>query len=214
MIMSLTNINMMIIMITKKKKKDHNMRAVFLHYLGDALSSILVLIAGLLGKYFHDEDWTKYLDPVSSLLIVILIAWTTLPMLKDCSEILLQQAPERVKVPHLKEKLKEIEGVQGVHDVHIWQLVDEVIITSLHVSIYDIDAPRMNNILKKVKKVLHDSGIHSSTLQPEFIQKDTAVENCEQNCVKDCPEDWCCKTDAKMEEISVDNYVTFPTNHK
>jgi len=188
------------------------MRAVFLHYLGDALSSILVLVAGLLGKYFHDQEWTKYLDPVSSLLIVALIVWTTLPMLKDCSEILLQQAPERIKVPHLKEKLRKIDGVQGVHDVHIWQLVDEVIITSLHVSIFDVDAPRMNSILNKVKKVLHKSGIHSSTLQPEFIQKDSSVDICEQNCVKDCPEDWCCKTDIKQEEISVDNYVTFPSN--
>jgi len=177
-----------------KKKKDYNIHAVFLHYLGDALSSILVLIAGLLAHFFQDDEWTAYLDPVSSLLIVILILITTLPLLKDCSEILLQQVPSRIKIPHLKAELKKVDSVQGIHDLHVWQLVDDVIISSLHVTVYDVDSPNFKSIAKNVKQVMHKFGIHSTTLQPEFIHKDSSIDYCDQNCVKDCPEDWCCKT--------------------
>jgi len=190
------------------KKKDFNIHAVFLHYLGDALSSILVLIAGLLAHFFEDKEWTAYLDPISSLLIVGLILFTTLPLLKDCSEILLQQVPNQIKIPHLKAELRKVEGVQGVHELHVWQLVDSVVIASLHVSVYDTDAPKIKSIFKMVKQVMHKFGIHSTTLQPEFIHKDSPTDYCDQNCVKDCPEDWCCKEEAKIDNVTP-AYSTF-----
>lgn len=56
-----------------------NVHAVFLHYLGDAISSLMVLGAGALIHWFHGE-WTKYIDPVSSLIIVGIILWTTVPL--------------------------------------------------------------------------------------------------------------------------------------
>lgn len=57
-----------------------NVHAVFLHYLGDAISSLMVLIAGLLIHFFDGQKWTDYIDPVSSIIIVGLILYTTLPL--------------------------------------------------------------------------------------------------------------------------------------
>jgi len=196
----------------KHKRKDFNIHAVFLHYLGDALSSILVLIAGLLAHFFVDKDWTAYLDPVSSLFIVALILFTTLPLLRDCSVILLQKVPSIIKIPYLKEELKKVEGVQGIHELHVWQLVDNIIIATLHVSVFDTDSSNFKSISKKVKQVMHKFGIHSTTLQPEFILKDSPVEYCDQNCVKDCPEDWCCKEEVKT--VVVDNVSAYSTFSK
>jgi len=193
----------------KHKKKDFNIHAVFLHYLGDALSSVLVLIAGLLAQFFEDKEWTAYLDPISSLLIVALILFTTLPLLRDCSVILLQKVPSIIKIPHLKEEIKKVEGVQGIHDLHVWQLVDDIIIATLHVSVFDTDSSNFKSIAKKIKQVLHKFGIHSTTLQPEFIHFDSPVEYCDQNCVQDCPEDWCCKADVKIETTNLSAYSTF-----
>jgi len=167
---------------------------VFLHYLGNEISSILVLIAGILGKVFQGQEWTNYVDPITSLLIVVLIIWTTFPLLKECSEILLQQVPSKVEIPHLKKQLLKVADIQGIHDLHVWQLgVDNIIIASLHVSIFQTDTENFNTINENIKKVMHKFGIHSSTIQLEFIYRD-APADCDQNCVEDCLEDWCCKS--------------------
>ncbi len=63
----------------KKRSFDYNMWGVFLHFAGDMLSSLLVLGLGILLKFF-DAKWTEYLDPISSLLVVVLILWTTVPL--------------------------------------------------------------------------------------------------------------------------------------
>jgi len=170
-----------------------NVYAVFLHYLGDAISSVFVLIAGALIQFFGGQKWVLYIDPVSSLLIVGIILWTTLPLVKRCSMILLQSAPTDVDVARLSTELSKIEGIISLHDFHVWQLIDGMIIASLHVHIED----RADFVatLKAIKKLMHKSGIHSTTIQPEFKPKETPkqTEFCEQNCVENCEEDWCCK---------------------
>jgi len=170
------------------------------------VSSILVLAAGLISKFIN-EDWTKYLDPISSLLIVALIMFTTLPLLRDCSSILLQQAPSQVKIPSLKEKLLKVDCIQGIHDLHVWQLVDNLIIASVHASVYNTDAANFKIICASIKKVMHKFEIHSSTVQLEFIHNENIGEDCEQNCVRNCLEESCCKS----EKSTLTQYTTFPS---
>jgi zinc transporter 1 len=76
----------------KERKFDLNMWGVFIHYAGDMLSSAVVLAMGFI-IHFVDARWTLYIDPASSLLIVALILWTTFPLVRDCSMILLQSTP-------------------------------------------------------------------------------------------------------------------------
>ncbi len=80
--------------VQKKRelKFDLNMWGVFIHYAGDMLSSAVVLVMGFIIHYV-DGRWVLYIDPASSLLIVGLILFTTYPLVRDCSMILLQSTP-------------------------------------------------------------------------------------------------------------------------
>jgi len=171
-----------------------NTHAVFLHYLGDAISSLLVLIAGALLHFFHGS-WTLYIDPVSSLIVCALILYTTLPLVKRCALILLQSTPTEVPLEHLKAKISALEGLVNVHDLHVWQLVDGMSIASVHVAIEE--GSDFSHLVQDIKKVFHKFGIHSSSIQPEYVPRNhTELQFCHQNCVGGCEEDWCCKQTA------------------
>eukprot|EP01096_Ripella_sp_DP13-Kostka_P003713 TRINITY_DN1555_c0_g1_i2.p1 TRINITY_DN1555_c0_g1~~TRINITY_DN1555_c0_g1_i2.p1 ORF type:complete len:449 (+),score=179.73 TRINITY_DN1555_c0_g1_i2:66-1412(+) len=182
-----------------KKKRDLNIHAVFLHYLGDMISSFFVLISGILLYFFNDLPWAVYIDPTASLVIVVLILVTTIPLVKQCSRVLLQSTPAEISLSKLKHKIQKVEGVLSVHDLHAWNLVDGMIIASVHISMHaDSD---FRNACKKIKKIFHGFGIHSSTIQPEFLlEEEVAKGFCKENCIKECKEDWCCQRSAEKEK--------------
>eukprot|EP01126_Amoeba_proteus_P001312 TRINITY_DN10374_c0_g1_i1.p1 TRINITY_DN10374_c0_g1~~TRINITY_DN10374_c0_g1_i1.p1 ORF type:complete len:485 (+),score=87.45 TRINITY_DN10374_c0_g1_i1:771-2225(+) len=185
---------------------DMNIQAVFIHYLGDAVSSLFVLVAGLLLHYFPNVEWVVYVDPGSSLLIVLLILASVIPLILNCSRILLQQAPKEIDCGNLKSELEKIPGVQGIHELHVWQLIDSVIIASLHVMVWDNDTDN-RVIVSKCKKLLHRNGIHSITIQLEYLNHFSSPgpvheDVCPQNCTKNCVEDWCCKVDGNQQLFS------------
>jgi len=168
---------------------------------------VFVLTAGILAHFFPDATWEAYLDPIASLLVVVLILWTTIPLVKQCSQILLQQVPAQVQVKSLTSKLNAIPNIVNVHDVHVWQLVDNMFIASLHVTIEEKNSGSYQLIIAKTKKVLHNHGIHSSTIQPEIVPNFFKGDLCQLNCIKNCPEDWCCKEDGQI----IAAYDTFGT---
>jgi len=173
---------------------DVNMWAVFIHYLGDAVSSLIVLGTGILLHYFH-AGWALYIDPVSSLIIVVLIVSTTVPLVKRCSVILLQGVPEQIDMDSLRSEIGKLDYIVSIHDLHIWQLVDGMTIASVHILVEE--GGNLGDVLYHVKRIFHKYGIHSSAIQPEFIQSPSVQTNfCAQNCVEECDEDWCCKKTA------------------
>lgn len=186
----------------KKPKKegmfahvDVNMWAVFIHYLGDAVSSLIVLGTGILLHYFH-AGWAVYIDPVSSLIIVALIVATTIPLVKRCSVILLQGVPEEVDMDSLRAEVGKLDYIVSIHDLHIWQLVDGMVIASVHLLVEE--GGNLSDILYHVKRIFHRHGIHSSAIQPEVVPSASPKSTfCEQNCVEECDEDWCCKKTAE-----------------
>ncbi|KAN0009675.1 hypothetical protein ACTFIU_006972 [Dictyostelium citrinum] len=192
----------------KKKKKsngtclgmDLNMFGVFLHFLGDAISSLFVLITGAV-IHFTQGKWTEYIDPAVSLIIVIMIAATSAPLVKRCSMILLQKVPDDIDLDSIRHKMAKVEGVVSQHDLHVWQLVDGMTIASVHVGIEQ--GREFQPIASKLRKIFHKEGIHSTSIQPEFLPPNsftggaTSDPNfCIQNCVDDCEEEWCCKKSA------------------
>lgn len=213
----------------KKPKKDLNVYAVFLHYLGDAISSLLVLVAGLL-LHFYDNTWTHYIDPVAryenssmqltfiSLVIIVFILVTTVPLgkfvvnwrsVRQCSLILLQKAPGEVRIGPIRDRLSKVEGVLGVHDLHVWEVQSGMTIASVHVSVEE--GADFAHLLPEVRQIFHENGIHSTSVQPEFVPRNHRVWSvvlltwkgtlfCEQNCINDCDEDWCCKKTAERHQ--------------
>ncbi|CAK8685191.1 unnamed protein product [Clavelina lepadiformis] len=169
-----------------EKVKQHggsqlNMKGVFLHVLGDALGSVVVIISALI-IYFVEEDWRYYADPVMTLVIAGIIMYTTIPLLKQSAMILLQTPPAHIKMDELMVKVKQIEGVLSIHELHVWQLSGNCAIASAHVTMHGED--NFVETAKKLNQVFHDIGVHSVTLQPEVYDCEEGNWKCG---VRSCP---------------------------
>ena len=122
----------------KGKSASMNMHGVFLHVLANALGSVVVIISALLIKFVpHDpknlKHWTICIDPTLSLIIVIIVAISAIPLIKETSFIRLQTTPNYIELDVLKNKLlKEVPEVKGIDELHIWRLMDQKFIASAH----------------------------------------------------------------------------------
>lgn len=122
--------------INKQTKSNHkvkssaqlNMRAVYLHVLGDALGSVIVIVSALI-IMFAEGTWTLYVDPAMSIIMTCLILRTSIPLMKESSLILLQTVPTHIKIKEVQERLLEgVHGILSVHEFHVWQLAGDKII--------------------------------------------------------------------------------------
>lgn len=100
-------------------------------------------------------------------MICLLILITTLPLVRGCLHILLQSVPKNINLKKIKEKIRKVDTVISVHDFHVWQLTDGMVISSMHVVCEE--GCNFTRTCKKIKKVLHKSGIHSTAIQPEYV---------------------------------------------
>ncbi|CAF3486883.1 unnamed protein product [Rotaria sp. Silwood1] len=154
-----------------KKKASMNMHGVFLHVLADALGSVVVIISALIIKFVpHDPEdkkhWTVYIDPMLSVIIVIIITTSAIPLFRDTSAILLQQIPKNLEIHLIKTNLLEtIPEISSIHELHVWRLTDEKIIASAHLQRKTLSNYML--VAEKVKNFFHSIGIHSVTMQYE-----------------------------------------------
>ncbi|KAI9813358.1 MAG: hypothetical protein M1832_006316 [Thelocarpon impressellum] len=150
---------------------DLNMRGVFLHVLGDALGNIGV-IGSALFIWLTPFWWRYYSDPLVSLIITVIILASAIPLCKAASRILLQAVPAGIDVDDIKQDIKELPGILDCHHVHVWQLSDTKLVSSLHIEVsFDFKgegSARYMELARAVRGCLHAYGIHSSTIQPEF----------------------------------------------
>lgn len=149
-----------------KPKRSLNMEGVFLHVLGDALGNVGV-IATALFIWKTDYSWRFYSDPLISVVITIIILSSALPLCKNSSRILLQATPQNISYDKVKKSVLNVTGVTGIHDLHIWNLTESLFIASLHVEISSSPESFLD-IASDIKSLLHQFGIHSATIQPEF----------------------------------------------
>ena len=161
-----------------KRNSKLNMKAVYLHVLGDALGSVGVIISAAVIKW---APWDKsyYIDPVISLLITFFIITTTIPLFRKTANIVLHIVPPSIHVETLHDEIMQLEGVQGLHEFHVWQLSDMKTIASLHIILVEdeqIGFQEENDknmmLISKVKEILHKHGVHSTTVQLEHQKKE------------------------------------------
>ena len=150
---------------------DLNMRGVFLHVMGDALGNIGVIGSALI-IWLTNYSWRFYSDPAISLIITLIILGSAIPLCKAASRILLQAVPAGISIDDLKADIAELPGIVSCHHVHVWQLSDTKLVASLHVQVeYDFKgegSARYMGLARQIRHCLHEYGIHSSTIQPEF----------------------------------------------
>ncbi|KAI0242526.1 Zinc transporter 1 [Lamellibrachia satsuma] len=184
----LSDILSMTLSLPAASSSQLNMRGVFLHVLGDALGSVIVIISALV-IIFVDADWKYKVDPAMSMLMVTLIMSTTIPLLRESALILLQTVPTHLRIHDLRKKLLQVSGVIAVHEFHIWQLAGNRIIASAHIRCQNL-ADYMR-IADEVKTFFHNEGIHSTTIQPEFIELEQIPLKAGIDCALECPDKLC-----------------------
>ncbi|KAK8181695.1 zinc/cadmium resistance protein-like protein [Phyllosticta capitalensis] len=151
--------------------EDLNMKGVFLHVMGDALGNVGVIASALI-IWLTPFSWRFYSDPAISLIITVIILCSAIPLCRAASRILLQAAPSSINVEDIQDDIVNLPGIISCHHLHVWQLSDTKLVASLHVQVeFDFKgqgSARYMELARAIRKCLHEYGIHSSTIQPEF----------------------------------------------
>jgi len=143
---------------------DLNMRGIFLHILGDALGSIVVIGASLLNMYL-DSPYVSLADPICSIIFSLFIAKSAFGLLRDSVHILMQSVPKEINMDNIRKDLLKIAHVHNVHELHVWQISQGYNIATVHIS----TRPKTKHsvILNECRKVLCNYHIHRSAIQIE-----------------------------------------------
>src|ERR1700691_316283 len=145
---------------------DVNIRSVFIHMLGDTLSTAAVIIGGF-AILLTGRTW---IDPALSLAIAALILWSSISIVRETLNILLEGTPRGISLIEIRTTLAAIDGVDDVHDLHVWSLGSNLHALSCHVTIPDIPPSESNLILDRIHVVLRERfHSHHTTLQFEHV---------------------------------------------
>ena len=153
-------------LVHKGSDRDLNLRSAFVHLMGDVISTIGAVIAGVI-IYFTGANW---LDPLVSVLIGFLILYNAWAILKDSVDILLESTPRDIDTSKLVEDVKQVYGVLGVHDLHIWSIAQNLRTMSAHILTDDVSISAGADIQRQINDVVyHRYRIAHATLQLECV---------------------------------------------
>ena len=145
-------INLIIGFGLKKEANNLNVRAAMLHVFGDVGVSVGVIVAGIIILL---TGWT-FVDPLLSVGIAVLIAIGAWRILRETTEILLEAVPKGVSMPGLVKDMKSVEGIEDVHDLHVWSITSNMYALSCHALIADVPPSNSSVILHSLNTMLSD----------------------------------------------------------
>jgi len=154
------------LLVHRGSEHDLNLRSAFVHLMGDVLSTVGAVIAGVI-IYFTNANW---LDPLVSVLIGFLILYNAWGILKDAIDILLEATPRDVDVQAMVKDIAQVDGVLGVHDIHVWSLTQSLRTMSAHILTDDLHISVGADIQHQINEMLyHRYNITHATLQLECV---------------------------------------------
>ncbi|MGE5462543.1 MAG: cation diffusion facilitator family transporter [Syntrophothermus sp.] len=157
------------LLVHRGSESDLNLRSAFVHLMGDVISTIGAVIAGVL-IYFTGANW---LDPLVSVLIGILILFNAWGILRDAVDILLESTPRDVDMKKMVGEITQLEGVLGVHDLHVWSITQNLRTMSAHILTEDISVSAGTEIQNRINELVqHRYNIAHATLQLECVDCD------------------------------------------
>ncbi len=160
------------ILFLKGRERDINIRGAFLHMAADAGVSFGVVLAGLL----INLTGLSLIDPLMSLVIVVIITMGTVHLLKDSFHLSMDAVPKFIPLEKVKEFFCSLEGVQGVHDLHIWAMSTTEIALTAHLVVAKEYYAKDDEFLTRVTHELHSRfGIDHPTIQ---IEKGARGKSC------------------------------------
>jgi cobalt-zinc-cadmium efflux system protein len=152
------------LLVRRGSEHDLNLRSAFQHLMGDVLSTIGAVAAGIVIR-FTGMNW---LDPLVSIFIGLLILWNAWRIQRESVNILMEATPADISVEAVVDSILHVEGVRGVHDLHIWSITRGLRTLSAHILTDDIPISAGAKIQAAVGELLyHTYGIAHATLQLE-----------------------------------------------
>jgi len=151
---------------------DINTRAAYWHVLGDALGSVAAIIAGAVILL---TGWMP-IDPLLSFFVAGILAWGGWRLVRETTLELMEGVPQEINLSTVEHAMQKVEGVAGVHHIHIWRLPDGKLSLSAHVQV-----DNMHNWIEQLPallKILQQLGINHTTLQPESVCWDEGKDQC------------------------------------
>ncbi len=151
--------------------QDVNLRSVFIHMLGDMLSTAAVIVGGA-AILFTGMTW---IDPALSFGIAALIFWSSIAIVRETLNILLEGTPRGLSLNQIRSTLEDIEGVEDIHDLHVWSLGSQTHALASHVTIADIPPSESARILEQINGRLRENfRILHTTIQFEHGECEVA----------------------------------------
>jgi cobalt-zinc-cadmium efflux system protein len=148
---------------------DLNVRSAYLHMVGDAVSAAGVVVAGVFVAFTR----TSIADSVVSILIGVLILWSSWGILRESVNVLLESIPKGMDMDAVEQTIAGVPGVLAVHDLHVWTIGSGIIACSCHITVGEQSLRSGQDVLRAVNEELeHHFGISHSTIQVE-------VEGCD-----------------------------------
>ncbi len=143
---------------------DLNLRSILVHNFGDALSNIAIIIGALVIRM----TGAHWVDPLLGLAIGLLVLWSSIGILRESSHILLEGRPHELRVEDVARAILTVEGVQEVHDLHVWSLGGGHHALSLHARIPDMHMDKCEHLLEAIRQVAQkEFRIEHTTVQLE-----------------------------------------------
>ncbi len=157
-------INGGISLMLARERRDLNLRVVFLHNLGDALSNVGIIV----GAWVIRQTGRPIVDPLIAFLIAGMILWTALGVIVETSNILLESLPKGMTLGGVANAILKVDGVREVHDIHIWSLGSQSHALSCHIQTLDMPTSETERIAHRLREVLaSEFGITHTTIQFE-----------------------------------------------
>jgi cobalt-zinc-cadmium efflux system protein len=133
-------------------RADINIRSAAAHMATDTLSSAGVICAGVAML-----KWRWYfLDPAVAIAISVVILSWALSLMRESAAVLLEFAPKHLKIDEMESAIKDVKGVLGVHDIHVWEITGRMYAMTAHVKVGDIRLSEGGTILAELCRVLND----------------------------------------------------------
>ncbi len=159
-------------LFVKDKGHDINIKSTFLHFVADALVSAGVVVAGVIMLYTN----YYWVDSVASILIVVVITYSSIQLLIEAVNLALDGVPKQIDIEKVHAYLSGQQGVESIHDLHVWGLSTTEIALTAHLV---VDNTASDELLDQVVNGLHDQfGIEHSTIQMDKLGKDICCGAC------------------------------------
>ena len=160
-------INIIGMFIFHNHSHSDNLKGVFLHLMGDFFGSIGVVISACVVN-FTDWKYKMYVDPFISLIIIGILVYGSVGLFKTTGKIIIERVPDDIDIEKLEEQLLLIPHLEAVHELHVWELSRDNIISLVHIVVNS----RENNqvVLEMVHNLMLTFKIYSATVQIEYSE--------------------------------------------